>query len=85
MEEKLRAFLAPYIGQGAEKRDIVTEEAVDLLAFVASEEHIEQEITDYGTAHPEAPFWDCPQLSKRPTPGGSVRLQMEIDSEDDDD
>lgn len=85
MEEKLRAFLAPYIGQGAEKRDIVTEEAVDLLAFVASEEHIEQEIIDYGTAHPEAPFWDFLKLIKPPTPEELVRIQMEIDNEDDDD
>ena len=58
MEKKLRQFLEQYIGRGTQKNDIVTQEAVDLLIDTAKIQHLEQEIIDYGTAHPEAPFWD---------------------------
>lgn len=40
------------------KKDIVTQEAVDLLIISAKTDQIEQEIIEYGTSHPEAPFWD---------------------------
>ncbi len=58
MEQKLRDFLEQYIGRGKQKKDIVTQEAVDLLIISAKTDQIEQEIIEYGTSHPEAPFWD---------------------------
>lgn len=58
MEQQLREFLEKYIGQGTQKNDTVTQEAVDLLVMTALDDHIEQEIIDYGTANPDAPFWD---------------------------
>lgn len=58
MEEKLRRFLESYIGRGTQKNDTVTQEAVDLLVETAIDDHIEQEIMDYGKDHPDAPFWD---------------------------
>ncbi len=85
MEENLRAFLAPYIGRGELKKDKVQQDDVDMLIDFATDDHIEQEIIDYGTAHPEAPFWDFLKLIKPPTPEELLRMQMEIDSEDDDD
>lgn len=62
MEQKLRDFLAPYLGQGTQKKDIVTQEAIDLLILAATLDHFEQEIIDYGKAHPEASFWDFMQF-----------------------
>lgn len=62
MEQKLRAFLSKYIGRGELKKDKVTQEAVDILVDFALDRHIEQDIIDYGTAHPEAPFWDFLEL-----------------------
>ena len=35
MEKKLRNFLEKYIGQGTQKNDTVTQEAVDLLVLTA--------------------------------------------------
>lgn len=58
------------------KKDIVSKEAVYLLMISAEQDHIEQEIIDYGTAHPEAPFWDFLKMLK---PGDFA------DGEDDDD
>lgn len=58
MEEELRAFLARYIGQGELKKDKVQQDDVDMLVHSAIYDHIEQDIIDYGTAHPDAPFWD---------------------------
>ena len=84
MEEKLRKFLAQYIGQGTQKNDTVTQEAVDLLVITALSDHIEQEIIDYGTAHPEAPFWDFLKLIPPMTPEEIEKMQREIDSEPDD-
>lgn len=62
MEEKLRAFLSRYLGQGAQKKDIVTQEAIDLLVTAAIIDHFEQEIIEYGNKHPDAPFWDFMQF-----------------------
>ena len=62
MEEKLKTFLARYIGQGSQKNDTVTQEAIDLLAMAASMGGFGQDILDYGTAHPDAPFWDFMQF-----------------------
>ena len=62
MEQKLREFLAPYLGQGTNKSNIVTQEAIDLLVLAATYDHFEQEIIDYGKAHPDAPFWNFMQF-----------------------
>lgn len=62
MEEKLMEFLSRYLGQGKEKKDIVTQEAIDLLVMAATIDRFEQDIIDYGTAHPDAPFWDFMQF-----------------------
>lgn len=62
MEQKLRVFLSQYIGRGTQKNDTVTQDAVDDLMLFAVRRHIEQDIIDYGTAHPEAPFWDFLEL-----------------------
>ena len=62
METKLREFLSKYIGQGKLKKDKVTQDAVDGLMLFAVRRHIEQDIIDYGTAHPDAPFWDFLEL-----------------------
>lgn len=84
MEEKLRAFLMPYIGQGVLKKDKVLEEDVDSLVRFAGNDHVEQEIIDYGTAHPEVPFWDLFKLIPLPTPEELETMQREIDNEPDD-
>ncbi len=84
MEEKLRTFLESYIGQGELKKDKVRPEDVDMLIHSAVYDHIEQEIIDYGTAHPEAPFWDFLKLIPPMTPEEMEALQKEIDSEPDD-
>lgn len=62
MEEKLKAFLSRYLGQGTQKKDIVTQEAIDMLVMAATIDHFEQDIIDYGTSHPDAPFWDFMQF-----------------------
>ena len=64
MEKQLRAFLQRYIGQGVLKKDRVLEEDVEMLAHAACEDGTAQEIIDYGTAHPEASFWDLLKLLK---------------------
>ena len=82
MEEKLRKFLERYIGQGELKKDKVLPEDVDMLVGEAVYDHIEQEIIDYGTAHPDAPFWDFHQLIK---PGLKGITQEELLADDDED
>lgn len=64
MEEKLRKFLETYIGQGNDKSDTVTADAVDMLVYDAVSDGIEQEIIDYGTENPDAPFWDFLEMIK---------------------
>ena len=58
MKEKLQEFLSGYIGPGKEKKDRVLQEDIDMLVQTAVDFHFEQEIIDYGTAHPDASFWD---------------------------
>ena len=84
MEEKLRKFLEPYIGPGALPKDRVLPEDVDMLIHFAVDDYTKQEIMDYGTAHPEAPFWDFLKLIHPMTPEEIEALQKEIDSEPDD-
>lgn len=81
MEEKLRKFLLSYIGKGNSQTDEVRQDDVDMLVIEAIDDHIEQEIIDYGTAHPEAPFWDFLKFIK---PGLSGITQEELLAEDDD-
>ena len=82
MEEKLRAFLQKYIGQGALKKDKVQEDDVEMLIHSACIQGIEQDIIDYGTTHPEAPFWDFLKLEK---PGLYGVTQEELLSDDEED
>lgn len=60
--EELRSFFEQYIGQGEEKKDIVTQEDVDnILVFLVDSElqkGVAEDIKNYGKSHPEAPFWD---------------------------
>lgn len=79
-DKKLRTFLTPYIGRGTQKKDIVTQEAVDLLIDTAVADHIEQDIIDYGTKNPDAPFWDFLYFIK---PGLDGVTQEELLADDD--
>ena len=58
------------------------QEHVDMLVEEALDDHIEQEIIDYGTAHPEAPFWDFLNFIK---PGLKGVTQEELLADDDED
>lgn len=78
----MRAFLEKYIGRGTQKNDTVTQEAVDLLMITALGDHIEQEIIDYGTSHPDAPFWDFLNFIK-PGLKGITQEELLMDDEDD--
>lgn len=82
MEEKLRSFLKRYIGQGEQKKDFVQEDDVEMLVYEACIDGSAQEIIDYGTAHPEAPFWELLKLLK---PGlyGITQEELLMDDEDD--
>lgn len=82
MEKRLREFLRRYVGQGELKKDYVLQEHVDMLVEEALDDHIEQEIIDYGTAHPEAPFWDFLNFIK---PGLKGVTQEELLADDDED
>lgn len=81
MEEKLRALLSRYIGQGELKKDKVLQEDVDMLIDVALLQHIEQEIIDYSIAYPDAPFWDFLNFIK---PGLYGVTQEELLADDED-
>ena len=83
MEKKLREFLERYIGQGEEKCDIVTQEAVDMLVYSALGDHIEQEIIDYGTENPDAPFWNFLALIPPGLKDGITQEELLMDDEDD--
>lgn len=82
MEKELREFLARYIGQGKLKKDRVDQEAIDGLVLFAVDYGIEQEIIDYGTAHPDEPFWNLLKLLDGHT-GPHSMTQEEIDAEPD--
>ena len=82
MEKRVREFLRRYVGQGELKKDHVLQEHVDMLVEEALDDHIEQEIIDYGTAHPEAPFWDFLNFIK---PGLKGVTQEELLADDDED
>lgn len=79
MEEKLRVFLQRYIGQGVLKKDHVQEDDVEMLIHDAVIDHIEQDIIDYGTEHPDAPFWDFLNMLK---PGLYGVTQEELDADE---
>lgn len=79
MKEKLRAFLQRYIDQGELKKDHVQEDDVDMLVYAAVIDGIEQDIIDYGTEHPDAPFWDFLKMLK---PGLHGITQEELDADE---
>lgn len=81
MEKKLRDFLEKYIGRGTKKSDIVTKEAVDLLIASALDDNIAQEIIDYGTENPEAPFWDFLSFIKPGLKDGITQEELLSDDE----
>ena len=64
VETELRDFLARYFGRvysyGREGKyeHRIDQEDIDELVGFAVDDEIEQDIIDYGTEHPEAPFWD---------------------------
>lgn len=79
--EELQEFLSQYLGRGTEKRDIVTQEDIDELIDIAVIDGFEQDIIDYGTENPDAPFWDFLNFIK---PGLRSGLTEEDMLEDDD-
>lgn len=82
MESELRAFLSRYIGQGELKKDKVQQDDVDMLVFAAVGDHVEQEIIDYGTTHPDASFWDFLNLTKDGLHGVTQEELLAEDEED---
>lgn len=82
MEEELRKFLSRYLGQGELKKDHVQQDDIDMLMFSVVDYGIEQEIIDYGTEHPEEPFWNLLKLLDGHT-GPHSMTQEEIDAEPD--
>lgn len=82
MEEKLRAFLQRYIGQGELKKNYVQQDDIDGLVVFAVDYGIEQEIIDYGTERPDEPFWNLLYLLDGHT-GPHSMTQEEIDAEPD--
>lgn len=87
MEKKLRDFLSRYLDDPETttkpKKYIVLQEEIDLLVSAAGVDHIEQEIIDYGTAHPEAPFWDFLKLLKPGIGEGITEEELMEDDEGD--
>ncbi len=65
---QLKQFLQHYLDDpqmtDKPKKDIVLQEDIDDLVVSAKHDNIEQKIIDYGTKHPEAPFWDFLKLLK---------------------
>ncbi len=82
MEKELRKFLARYLGQGELKKDHVQQDDIDGLVVFAVDYGIEQEIIDYGTDHPDEPFWNLLKLLDGHT-GPHSMTQEEIDAEPD--
>lgn len=80
MEEKLRTFLARYLGQGELKKDHVQQDDIDMLVYEAVDDGVEQKIIDYGTEHPDEPFWNL--LNLLDGSGPLTMTQEEIDAED---
>ena len=68
LQKELRKFLERYIDDPETckkaKKDIVTEYDIEGSIAFAISDHVEQEIIDYGTAHPEVPFWDFDRFIK---------------------
>lgn len=81
MEEELRKFLSRYLGQGELKKDHVQQDDIDMLVFAAVDDGVEQDIIDYGTEHPDEPFWNLLNLTTGT--GSHSMTQEEIDAEPD--
>lgn len=61
MEKDIRSFLEQYLGRGNDPSDTVLQYDIDCLMDVINSgyhEDLAEKIIEYGTAHPEAPFWD---------------------------
>ena len=52
-----------------------------MLVFAAVDDGVEQKIIDYGTAHPDEPFWNLLELTTGTGPNSMT--QEEIDAEPD--
>ena len=78
----LQSFLSRYLGSvyryGREGRyeHTVTQEEIDGLVSAAGYDGTEQEIIDYGTKHPEAPFWELEDFIKPGLKGGLTEEDM---------
>lgn len=84
---QLKQFLQQYLDDPEKtskpKKDIVLQEDIDSLLRGAKIDHIEQEIIDYGKAHPEAPFWDFLKLLKPGIGEGITEEELMEDDEED--
>ena len=76
MEEKLRAFLQRYLGQGDQEDDI------EMLVYGACIDGSAQDIMDYGAAHPEEPFWELLKLLRPGLYGVTQEELLADDGED---
>lgn len=83
---KLKEFLQQYLDDpkttAKPQKDIVLQEDIDDLIVTANKDHIAQEIIDYGTAHPEAPFWDFLKFIKPGLKDGITQEELLDDEED---
>ena len=77
-QEELRSFLSQYLGRwrGKAKRKIVTQESIDRLVGFAWFDDTEQDIIDYGTTHPEAPFCDFVRFIKPVLEGDLIEEEL---------
>ena len=82
MEEKLRAFLQRYLGQGDQKKDLVQEDDIEMLVCGACIDGSAQDIMDYGAAHPEEPFWELLKLLRPGLYGVTQEELLADDGED---
>lgn len=84
---ELKEFLQQYLDDPKTttkpKKDIVLQEDIDDLIITANKDHIEQEIIDYGTAHPEAYFWDFLKFIKPGLKDGITQEELLEDDEED--
>ena len=78
---ELEDFLSKYLGQGTEKKDIVEQSDIDLLVNAAEYDGIEQDIIDYGTKHPDAPFWDFLSFIKPGLKGDLTEEELLMDDD----
>lgn len=83
MKQRLKDFLQPYVGQGVLKKDIVHQDDIDCLIYHAIYDGIEQDIIDYGTENPDAPFWDFFEMVKPGLKDGVTQEELLRDDDED--